>query len=375
MDGSERREQVDVVVVGGGQAGLATSYHLTRRGIPHLVLDAGARSGDGWRRRWDSLRLFTPARYDGLPGLRFPGRPASFPSKDEMADYLESYVERFRLPVRHGVRADRLIRQGDAYQVRAGDLTVEAAQVIVAAGAFQTHRVPAFAGDLDPALRQLHAGEYRNPDQLHRGPTVVVGAGNSGVEIAVEVARAGHRTWLAGRDTGRIPPAAYALGGRPFWFVANRVLTVRTPAGRRARPRMLSGGGPLIRHSMREVHEAGVERVPRVTGARDGLPVLEDGTTVEAANVVWCTGFGQDFGWIDVPAIGREGMPQHERGIVGSEPGLSFVGLPFQSKLASAFIGGVGGDAAWVVDHVAASLRSKAACARTAPAVRAPADA
>jgi putative flavoprotein involved in K+ transport len=369
MDRSQSREQVDVVVVGGGQAGLATSYHLGRRGIPHLVLDAGARPGASWRARWDSLRLFTPARYDGLPGLPFPARAASFPSKDEMADYLESYAERFRLPVRHGVRVDRLTRQGHAFVVRAGGRTVEAAHAIVATGAFQTPAIPAFAADLDPAIRQLHAADYRNPGQLTPGATLVVGAGNSGVEIAVEAAAAGHRTYLAGRDTGRIPPPAYAFGGRPFWFVANHVLTVHTPAGRRARPRMLAGGSPLIRHSMREVLATGVERTPRVAAVREGLPVLGGGRTVEVANVLWCTGFGRDFGWIDLPVLGPDGMPDHDRGIVRSEPGLSFVGLPFQSKLASAFIGGVGGDAARVVAHVAADRHTRATIGRQATIV------
>jgi putative flavoprotein involved in K+ transport len=358
MDANRGRERVDVVVVGGGQAGLATSHELGRRRIPHLVLDAGARTGDRWRGRWDSLRLFTPARYDGLPGLPFPGRPGSFPTKGEMADYLESYAERFRVPVRHGVRAERLTREGDGYLVRAGGLTLEAAQVVVATGAFQTPVVPLFASEIDPAIRHVHAGDYRNPSQLREGAALVVGAGNSGVEIALDAARAGHLTYLAGRDTGRIPPVAYVLGGRPFWFFANRVLSVSTPAGRRARPRVLSSGGPLIRHSVPEVLAAGVERTPRVAGVRGGLPVLDGGRTVEVANVSWCTGFGRDFGWIDLPVIRPDGMPEHERGIVASEPGLSFVGLPFQSKLASAFIGGVGGDAAHVVAHVAARLRA-----------------
>jgi putative flavoprotein involved in K+ transport len=363
MERNPSRERVDVVVVGGGQAGLATSHHLGRHGIAHVVLDAGDRAGATWRARWDSLRLFTPARYSGLPGLRFPAPPGSYPTKDEMADYLESYAERFRLPVRHGVRVDRLTRHGDSYLVRAGGSTVEAAHVIVAAGPLQTRAVPAFADDLDPAIRQVHAGDYRNPGQRRPGSTLVVGAGNSGVELAVEAAAAGHRTYLAGRDTGRIPPAAYAFGGRLFWFLATQVLSVRTPAGRRARPRILSGGGPLIRHSMRDVAAAGVERTPRVTAVSGGLPVVGDGRALEVANVLWCTGFGRDYGWIEVPGLVIEpgGMPRHDRGIVRGEPGLSFVGLPFQTKLASAFIGGVGGDAAYVVGHVASSLVSRPA--------------
>jgi putative flavoprotein involved in K+ transport len=369
MIGEERPEQVDVVVVGGGQAGLATGHHLGRLGISHVILDANARGGDSWRQRWDSLRLFTPARYDGLPGLPFPARPGSYPTKDEMADYLESYAERFRLPVRAGVHVDRVTRRGDTYHVRAGGRSLEAAHVIVATGAHQTRLMPPLARDLDPEIVQLHAGDYRNPGQLRRGATLVVGAGNSGTEIATEAAAAGHRTSLAGRGTGRIPPIAYALGGRPFWFFANRVVSVATPVGRRARPRILGSGGPLIRLGMRQVLDAGVVRVPRVTAARDGLPVLEDGRTAEVANVVWCTGFGRDFTWIDLPIVGADGMPEHDRGIVRSQPGLSFVGLPFQSKLASAFIGGVGGDAAHVVRQVASSLRARSGGVRAGAAI------
>jgi putative flavoprotein involved in K+ transport len=359
MIGEERTERLDVVVVGGGQAGLAAGQHLGRLGISHVILDANARGGDSWRRRWDSLRLFTPARYDGLPGLPFPALPATYPTKDEMAEYLESYAERFRLPVRRGVRVDRVTRRGDTYLVRAGDRTLEAAHVIVATGAQQTSLIPPLAADLNPEIVQLHAGDYRNPGQLRSGATLVVGAGNSGAEIAMEAAAAGHRTSLAGRGTGRIPPVAYALGARPFWFFANKVVSVATPVGRRARSRILGSGGPLIRLSMRQVLEAGVARVPRVPAVRDGLPVLEDGRTAEVANVIWCTGFGRDFGWIDLPVFGGDGMPEHDRGIVRSQPGLSFVGLPFQSKLASAFIGGVGGDAAYVVRHVAAHLHAR----------------
>jgi putative flavoprotein involved in K+ transport len=375
MDRTERSEQVDVVVVGGGQAGLATGHHLQRRGIPHVILDAGSRLGDSWRARWDSLRLFTPARYDGLPGLRFPASAGAFPSRDQMADYLESYAERFRLPVRLATRVDGLTRRGDTYQLRAGGRTLEAAHVVVATGAFQTRRVPAFADELDPGILQLHAGEYRNPAQLRPGPTLVVGAGNSGAEIAIEAARAGHPTRLAGPSTGRIPAAAYAFGGRPWWFLANRVLSVRTPIGRRAAPKFLAHGGPLIRLSVRDVLEAGVRRTPRVTGAGDGLPVFEDGRPAEVANVIWCTGFGADFGWIDLPVTGPDGRPQHDRGIVRSEPGLSFIGLPFLSKLASAFIGGVGDDAEHVVGHVAAGLAARSGRAAARSMIGAPAEA
>jgi putative flavoprotein involved in K+ transport len=179
MDGSER---VETVIIGGGQAGLATGYQLATRGLPFVILDANERIGDGWRERWDSLRLFTPARYDGLPGWPFPAPAWSFPNKDEVADYLEAYAARFDLPVRTGIRVDGLSREADQCVVAAGDRRFEAEQVVVASGAYQRPRLPAFAAELDRGLVQLHSSEYRDPSQLHEGGVLVVGAANSGAE-------------------------------------------------------------------------------------------------------------------------------------------------------------------------------------------------
>ena len=192
MDGSER---VETVIIGGGQAGLATGYQLATRGLPFVILDANERIGDGWRKRWDSLRLFTPARYDGLPGWPFPAPAWSFPNKDEVADYLEAYAARFDLPVRTGVRVDGLSREADRYVLAAGDRRFEADRVVVASGAYQRPRIPPFAAELDRGLVQLHSSEYRDPSQLQEGGVLVVGAANSGAEIALEVSR-GRRTWL-----------------------------------------------------------------------------------------------------------------------------------------------------------------------------------
>jgi len=204
-------EWFETVVVGGGQAGLATGYHLARRGRPFVILDAGGRVGDSWRARWDSLRLFTPARYSGLPGWPFPAPAWHYPTKDEMADYLEAYTARFELPVRHGVAVDGLTRRGGRYLVTAGERRFEADHVVVASGAYHTPRVPAFAGQLDPAIRQLHSSGYRRPSQLREGSTLVVAAANSGAEIALEAA-AGHPTWLSGRHPGAEPTRAPGAG-------------------------------------------------------------------------------------------------------------------------------------------------------------------
>lgn len=197
-------ERTHTIVIGGGQAGLSVGYWLARHDVPFLILDASARIGDSWRARWDSLRLFTPARFHGLAGMPFPAHPEYFPTKDEMADYLEAYAERFELPVRSGVRVDRVTREGDRFVVRAGGLRFEADNVVVAMATYQEPRIPAFADELDPSIVQLHSADYRNPSQVRDGDVLLVGAGNSGSEIAMELSRT-HRVWMSGRDTGHIP--------------------------------------------------------------------------------------------------------------------------------------------------------------------------
>jgi putative flavoprotein involved in K+ transport len=353
-------ERVQTVIIGGGQAGLSVGYHLERRGLPFVILEANQRIGDAWRTRWDSLRLFTPARYDGIAGLPFPARQHAFPTKDEMADYLEGYAARFKLPVRTGVKVDRLSRQGDRYAVAAGDLRFEADNVVVAMATYQRPRVPAFAAELDSGVVQLHSTDYRNLSQLRKGGVLIVGAGNSGSEIGLEVARAGHRTWMSGRDTGHIPFRIEGVAGRYLLvhlvlrFIFHRILTVDTPIGRKVRPVVVAKGGPLIRVKPKDLAAAGVERVPRTLGVKNGLPVLEDGRVLEVANVIWCTGFHPGFSWIDLPVL-KDGEPVHHRGVVADEPGLYFVGLHFLYAMSSTMIHGVGRDA----EHIAGTIAAR----------------
>jgi putative flavoprotein involved in K+ transport len=363
-------EQVETLVIGGGQAGLSVGYHLARRGLPFLIVDGSDRIGDVWRRRWDSLRLFTPARFDGLPGMSFPAPPDTFPTKDAMADYLEAYAAHFTLPVRTGTRVDRLTREADRFVAEAGSTHIEASNVVVAIGTYQRPKLPAFASDLAPDIVQLHSIDYRNPAQLQPGDVLLVGAGNSGSELAMELSR-DHHVLMAGRDTGAIPFRIDGWFGRTVGVrlvvrgLFRRVLTVRTPIGRRVRPKVLTIGGPLIRVKPRDLVAAGVERVPRVAGADDGRPVLEDGRVLDVANVVWCTGFHPGFDWIDLPIHG-EHEPQHEAGIVPSQPGLYFVGLHFLSAMSSEMIHGVGEDAERIVAYLADRVAAGGTPSRTA---------
>jgi len=353
-------ERVDTLVLGGGQAGLAVGYHLAQRDLSFIILDGNERIGDSWRRRWDSLRLFTPARFNALPGMAFPGPSQAFSTKDEVADYLEAYAGRFDLPVLTGVRVERLSRNESHFVVEAGERRFEAENVVVAMGSDQVPRVPPFAHELDAGIVQLHSRDYRNPSQLQEGSVLVVGVGNSGAEIAIEVVKE-RATWLAGKETGHVPfrieraPARFVFLPLMFRVIGHRVLTVRTPIGRKMRPKLLSHGAPLVRVKPKDIAAAGVERVSRVVGVRDGLPLLEDDRAIEVANVIWCTGFRPDFSWIDLPVFGDQEEPIepiHRRGIVGDEPGLYFVGLFFLYAMSSGFLPGVRRDAEHVVKDI-----------------------
>jgi putative flavoprotein involved in K+ transport len=370
-----RKEHFDVIIIGAGQSGLSVGYHFARRGLRFAILDANARVGDTWRSRWDSLRLFTPARFDGLVGMPFPADRYSFPTKDEMADYLESYARRFALPILSGVRVDRLSREGDLYVLEAGERVFTAAQVVVAMATYQKGRIPEFARQLDSGILQLHSSDYRNPSQLRPGGVLLVGAGNSGAEIALDIARddrwrgsAFAPVYLSGRRTGHLPFRINGPFARRFLVplvlrgIFHRLMTLDTPLGRKIRPKVISRGGPLIRVRPEQLKAAGIQRVSRVAGVRDGRPLLDDGRVLQVSNVIWATGFHPGFEWIEAPiARDAHGEPVQVRGVVESEPGLYFVGLHFLYAFSSTMIHGVARDAKYVADAVIRRLEASRA--------------
>jgi len=347
---------VGTVVIGAGQAGLAAGYQLACRGHDFVIVDAADTVGAAWRQRWDSLRLFTPSAFTHLPALPLPAGIGRYPSKDDVADYLRQYAERFCLPVRLNTRVDSVTRAGGGFAVAAGGLQWRACNVVVATGAHTAAVVPGFAEQLDPAIAQIHSLDYLRPSQVPPGTVLVVGAGNSGAEIALDLASSfvgERRVLLSGRDVGHAPrlgPLTYPLLQR---LGRAGALVARLALG--------GGGDPLGRVRPGELEAAGVERVPRVVAIRDGAPMLEDGRLLAPRAVMWCTGLRPDHGWLHVDAFDADDRLRHHNGVVRDVPGLYVVGLPWQRSITSHLLGGVGADAEHVVRRLAARSAAWAA--------------
>ncbi|MEV4901946.1 FAD-dependent oxidoreductase [Citricoccus sp. NPDC055426] len=368
------RHTYDAVIIGAGQAGLSTAYHLQRRGLDCVVLEAAHRVGDHWRHQYDSLRLFTANKFNRLPGYGFPGEPWGYSSKDEVAEALQDYARRHEIQVQLDSPVVRLTRTSEGFRTETGP-TPEATEsylsrtVVLATGPFgQRPALPDCAGDLDPSILQLHSSQYRRPGQLRPGPVLVVGGGHSGCDIALEIAAAGHPTTLSGRDLGQIPvrfssPLIHLI--MPLVMIQHAYVFRRnTPMGRRKRPEVLHHGAPRLRVQAQDLDGAGVVRTEaRVTGTRDGQPLLADGTAVPATNVIWATGFRHDYSWLQLPALDAEGWPREYRGVAQDVPGLYFCGLAFQTSMSSMNFYGVGQDADYVAGRIAAEQSASRATA------------
>lgn len=341
--------EIGVLVVGGGQAGLAAGYYLSRARIPFLIVDAGERVGDSWRRRWDSLELFTVGRYSALPGLPFPGDPERFAGKDDVADYLEAYAKSLALPVQLATRATRLRDADGRYAVEtAGGATYRAAKVIVATGAYQRPHVPDVAERLAPSVTQVHSSDYRNPDHLPAGDVLVVGGANSGVQIAQELSRTRNVRLAVGTKPLRFPRRI--LGKSLHWW-GDRLGIIRAPLGRVRRAKR--SGDLLIGTSYRQLErEHGVELVGRVIGVEGRSVLCAGGRQLAPEVVIWATGFRADYSWIELPIFGGDGQPAHRGGITAC-PGVYFLGMHLQHSLGSSLIGFVRYDAEYVVRHLA----------------------
>jgi putative flavoprotein involved in K+ transport len=343
------RNQYDVAVIGAGQAGLTMGYELAQQGRRFVILEAADSVGPAWRTRWDSLTLFTPRRYDSLPGLEFPGDPDGYPGRDEVITYLESYAETHDLPVQLGSEVRSVTSENGGFRLDLQDgAAVEADQVVVATGPFQVPRVPALSADLDTAVFQTHSVGYRNPGELPDGPVLVVGGGNTGFQIAEELA-AERETHLS--VGSRQMPLPQRIGGRDlFWWLGKLGIlekSVDTKLGRR-----LSTRDTLIGSSPRTAKRAGVTMHGRAVGASGRTAVFEDGSTLDVAAAIWATGYRFDHSWIDLPITDDDGKLVHRRGVT-DVPGLYFLGLPWQHTRGSALVGWVKDDAEFIAERIA----------------------
>ena len=357
-------DALDVLVIGAGQSGLAIGWHLARQRRRFVIVDAAPSLGHAWRTRWDSLRLFSPAEHDNLPGMAFPAPAGTYPTKDQVADYLTCYADRFQLPVLLGHQVTRLTHHPEApharFTVHTSHGPLRARQVVVATGAFQRPSIPDVAGRFDGAVVQLHSAQYRNAGQLPDGPVLVVGAGNSGLQIAEELATAtDHRDvhLAVGSRPTQLPQRV--LGRDLFWWLT-RTGAISKPATSMLARRFRARGDLVIGTSRQRVADLGVTLRPRLADATAAGAVFADGSRLQPSAVVWATGYTPDYSWLDVPGAfptddtARGALPAHERG-VSPVAGLFFLGLPWQHTRGSALLGFVGQDAAWLAGRIGAA--------------------
>ena len=325
---------VEVVVVGGGQAGLAIGYFLARQGRRFLILEAGDSVGAAWRQRWDSLALFTPRRYDALPGVGFPGGPDGYPTRDEVVSYLTAYAETCKLPLVLNSAVRSLTQIDDGFQLECSDRTVAADQVVVATGPFQLPFTPALAGQLSPEVFQMHSTGYRQPQDIPAGPVLVVGGGNTGFQIAAELTGT-HAVHLS--VGSRQTPLPQKVWRRDlfWWLTKSRLLNMTNDSrlGRR-----LSERETLIGSSPKQLRRLGVDLHPRAVSASHNIVSFADGTHLRVDAVVWATGYQPDYSWIETPVLDAEGRVRHHRGVTNL-PGLYFLGLYWQHTRGSALLG------------------------------------
>ena len=341
-------ELVDVVVIGGGQAGLAMAWHLARQHLRFVVLEAGPEPGHIWRSRWDSLTLFTPAQYAALPGMPFPGPPDTYPTKEQVADYLNAYAAELNLPVRLNTRVTALIRTAEGFEARTDDGVFRARQVVLATGPFQVPYVPSAAQRLDDSVTHMHSAGYRHPRMLPPGPVLVVGGGNSGFQIAGELA-ATRQVDLS--IAANAPVLPQRLAGKDLFWWLTRIGLMRVTAESRLGRRLRTRPDFIIGSSRRRLRAAGVRFRPAIADAEGRTVRFADGTSLNASIVIWTTGYRSDYSWIHIPGVVGDGQVVHRRG-VADVPGLYFLGLPWQHSRGSALLGFVHEDAAYLVGRI-----------------------
>ncbi|MCI3921349.1 NAD(P)/FAD-dependent oxidoreductase [Paenibacillus sp. TRM 82003] len=347
--------KVEVLVIGAGQSGLAAGYFLKQEGVSCAILDSGSDIGEAWRTRYDSLVLFTPRRYSSLPGFAFKGDPDGYPTKDEMADYLREYSSQFSLPVFLNTTVFRLEKTPDGFHALTNRESIEAKYVIIATGPFQKPFIPRFANELSNNVYTIHSSEYRNPSQLEDGSVLVVGGGNSGAQIAVELAKEREVFISVGHHLKFLPLKLF--GASIFWWMDKTGL-LHAHRGTLVGSLLEKQKDPVFGRELQAIlNQENVALKPKATDAKNDLVFFEDESVLHVQNIIWATGFKADFGWICIPrAFNHNWVPLHARG-VSPVQGLYFLGLPWLNTRSSALVGGVGKDAEYLVNCIIAGAQ------------------
>ncbi len=346
----------DTIIIGSGQAGLSAAYYLKKADQNFVVLTKDNRVGDNWRKRWDSLKLFTPAFYNNLPGMSFLSEdPDYLPDKNETGDFLETYSKEFKLPIKFNNEVIEIVRDGNLFSIKTKTEIYHTKNVIVAAGAFQTPFIPEFSKDISESVFQIHSSFYKNPNQLKEGNVLVVGAGSSGLQISTEIKNESEIkriVWLSGPDTGTFPRKLFGID--IYHFLAPTIFKIPTKTflGKIVKAVSYRHGDLALRPTYKKMIKSGVKRIGRTIGVKNGFPITEKSIPLEIENIIWCTGFKNNFNWIKLNIFNENGFPIHTRGIINKEPGIYFLGLHFQHTISSSLLGGVKKDAEFIINFI-----------------------
>jgi putative flavoprotein involved in K+ transport len=352
---TENKNNWGTIVIGAGQAGLATGYYLKNSGEDFIIVDAGAKIGDSWRNRWDSLKLFTPNWANALPGYPFTGNKNLHAGKDEVADFLESYAKKFDIPVLTNTKVIALEKKDGIYTVSTSRGILTCKNIVIANGSYASPKIPSFAKKLDPNIVQIHSSVYKRASNLPVGNVLVVGAGTSGIQIAIDAVSPLRKIFVAGNPPFKIPGFILKYFDKQFVWAMNHIMTIKTKPGRKAAYAIKNkhAAAPLINTSIQDAKNAGVKHVSRIKDVVDGYPLLEDGTVLKVSTIIWCTGYACDFSWINMDDITDEsGYPLAYRGVSGKHKGLYFTGMMFQYALTSTWINGAGRDAKYIAGFI-----------------------
>jgi len=346
----EKLMRYETIVIGAGQAGLAMGYYLKQNNKRFLILDKGQALGEVWKIRYDSLKLFTPRMYSSLPGLPLEGKQQDFPSKNEIANYIKRYSETFALPVELNTEVLSVTKNEEDFCVETTKGIFYATNVVVATGPFQKKRIPRFSGSLSENILQLHSSEYRNPSQLQQGSVLVVGGGNSGAQIAVELSEE-KETYLAISKKPRYFPLM--IGGMSVFWWLDKLGILKVTNTSFIGDMLQKKGDPIFGGQLKHaIKDWGISLKGKVINVDYKKVTFEDSTTLEVKNIIWATGFQQEYEWIKVDGvINNRKEIIHNRGI-SPVKGLYFLGLPWQSRRGSSLLQGVGYDAKYIIEHM-----------------------